>query len=105
MTRETDYEKPGKFTCAIDECRKIFIELSMFWRLSLIGFVVLLGLGGSVLLWAQAIYQDDIKTMSSRISEIEAAFNDIQFIRSQSNEILENQNQIIKYLKITGKGR
>jgi len=66
---------------------------------------VLLGLGGSVLLWAQAIYQDDIKTMSSRISEIEAAFNDIQFIRSQSNEILENQNQIIKYLKITGKGR
>lgn len=85
--------------CSVDACRKIFIELSLFWRLSLVGFVFLLGLGGSVLIWAQAIYQGDMVKVEKRVNDIEAGLNDISFLRSQSNEILNNQQKILRYFE------
>ena len=88
-----------KIECALDQCRSIFMELKLFWKLTLVGFVFLLGMGGSVLLWAQAIYQDDMRKYDGRLKEIEAAFNDIAYLRSQSNDILDNQKVIIKYLE------
>jgi len=85
-----------RMQCAIEECRKIFLELSLFWRLSLVGFVLLLGMGCSVFTWAHSCYKEDLQVVNNRLNAIEAAFNDISFVRAQSNEILDNQRKILK---------
>jgi len=92
-----------QFKCSIDECRKIFLELSLFWRLSLLGFVFLLGLGCSVFVWGQAQYSTDQDKLDKRMDSIEMSLDDISFLRSQADDILDNQKLIIKYLETGGK--
>lgn len=92
--------------CAIDECRKIFLELSLFWKLTLSGFLVLLGMGCTAFVWAHAIYRDDIREMDRRIAPIEQAFKDVAFVRTQSDSILSNQKVIIAYFaRQAGRGK
>jgi len=85
-----------RIECAIEECRKIFLELSLFWKLSLVGFVMLLGMGCSVFAWAHQVYKQDQAVVGERIDTVEAAMNDISFVRAQSNQILDNQQRILK---------
>lgn len=83
--------------CAIDECRKIFLELSMFWKLSLAGFVFLLFMGAGVFVWAQNIYTANEAMQNEDIKEIKDALNKIEFLGAKADTIIFNQNEIIEY--------
>jgi hypothetical protein len=85
--------------CNMEVCEELFVKLTVYWRSALIGFIALLSLGGGVCCWTWAEIGSDQSRQDSQIRELEAAFNDIAFIRSQANEILDNQHMIIKYLE------
>lgn len=81
----------------LEECEKIFVKLASYWRSALIGLITLLGLGAGVWTWTWAEVKSDQSRQDKQIEEIQAAFNDIAYLRSQSNEILDNQKLIIRY--------
>jgi hypothetical protein len=85
--------------CAIEECRKIFLELSKFWKLCLIGLVSLLGMYGGAWAWTWKEMRDDQVRQDKAIEEMQSAFDDVRFLRTQSDEILDNQKEIIKYFE------
>ena len=86
-------------TCSnLDTCEKLFVKLSLYWRSALIGFIALLSLGAGAWTWTWAEWKTSQSSQDREIAEMQAAFNDLSFIRSQANEILENQKVIIKYL-------
>lgn len=92
-----------QLACALDECRKIFLELSLFWRLSLAGFVALLGMGCGVFVYSQNCYNADKERMVAKIERLEAAFKDIAVIRDQNDKVLANQDMMVEYFKIPRK--
>ena len=70
--------------------------------MSLIGFVFLLGLGGTVFVWGQTQYNSDMGMVKERMHSIEESLNDVQFLKVQSDEILDNQRKIISYFEQRG---
>jgi len=85
--------------CKLDVCERLFVKLSLYWRSVLIGFLALVSLGSGVWTWSWAEVKQSQSAQDERIHELEAGLNDISFIRSQANEILDNQRVIIKYLE------
>jgi hypothetical protein len=81
--------------CSIDECKMIFLRLSVYYKSALIGGVILLGLILGLWTWSYAQYKDDTKIIGSRIERLESFVNDVQFLRQSSDRILVNQNQIL----------
>jgi len=94
-----EVKRHDDYCSGLEQCERIFVKLAMYWRTALIGFVALLTLGGGVWAWTWAEVQQSQNEQDDRIEQIEAAFNDIAYLRSQSNEILENQRIIIKYFE------
>ncbi len=86
-------------SCSLEVCEKLFLKLTIYWRSVLIGFLGLLTLGSGVWCWTWAEIGADQLRQDARIEEIEKAYNDIAFVRTQADEILTNQKKIIKYLE------
>lgn len=82
--------------CAVDECRKIFLELSLYWKSALIGGIVLLGMVTGLWTWSYAEYRNAEQIQNERIAEFEKFQNDLSYIRSDANKILDNQRLIIE---------
>lgn len=83
----------------LEQCEKIFLRIATYWRSALIGFVGLLGLATGVWAWTWKQMETRDAALEHRMQYIEASLNDISYLRSQSNEILENQRLILKYFE------
>jgi DNA-binding transcriptional regulator/RsmH inhibitor MraZ len=94
--------------CMIDECRKVFLELSLYWKSALIGGIVLLGMIMGLWTWSYAEYRAAEQVQNEKIAEFEKFQNDLTYLRSDANKILDNQRMIIenqKELAVWVKGR
>lgn len=87
--------------CQMDTCEKLFVRLSLYWRSAMIGLLAMLSIGGGVFAWTWAEWKQDQTMQDKKIDELQAAYNDVSFIRIQADEILANQKLIIRY--VTGK--
>jgi len=85
--------------CKLDICERLFVKLSLYWRSAIFGLLTLLSIGGAVWAWTWKEVKQDNALQDVRIEQIESAFNDIVYLKSQSNQILENQKVIIKYFE------
>ena len=86
-------------TCSVEVCEKLFVKLGLYWRSALIGFIALLTFGGGVWCWTWAEIKADQALQNQQIHEVQAGLNEIAYLRSQSNETLENQKEILEYQK------
>lgn len=85
--------------CKLEICERLFVKLSLYWRSAIFGLLTLLSIGSAVWAWTWSEVKQASASQNERIEQIEAAFNDIAYLRSQSNEILSNQKVIIKYFE------
>jgi len=81
--------------CDFETCEKLFLKITMYWRSMLFGFLGLLTLGSGVWAWTWAEVTAKQDHQDYRIEQIEKAFDDIAFVREQSDDILDNQKKII----------
>ena len=88
--------------CAnFENCERIFVRLSAYWRSALFGFLAILSLGSGVWAWTWAETKASNAEQNTRINSLEAGFNDIAVVRGQANEIIANQKMILKLLART----
>ena len=85
--------------CDMEICEKLFVKLTVYWRSALIGFIALLSLGGGVWCWTWAEVAGQQANQDALIRDLQAAHNQISFIRVQADEILTNQKKIIAFFE------
>lgn len=86
-----------------DQCERIFLRIAQYYKSAIAGTIIAAGLMSGVWCWTWAEVKSYNTKQDERIEQIEAAFNDIAYLRSQSNEILDNQKVIIRYFERTKK--
>lgn len=82
--------------CTIDECKEIFLLIGTYYKSALVGGIILLGLILSLWTWSYAEYKSGQKEQDARIAAFEAFENDVAFLKSDANEILQNQKMILE---------
>ena len=85
--------------CQFDNCERIFVKLSLYWRSALFGFLTLLTVSSGVWAWSWKEFKDSQIAQNIAITEIRESLNDIANLQVQIKEISDGQKQMLRYLE------